>query len=126
MTVLFSLGVIKMKRAILLATVVAAAMTTATGAFAHSKSHSHGHDYRFVMGQVTITVSCFRGPWKEVIWDRPNPVFIDSLITAGYDHPTSLAIGERICRDPVLVGDLDRLRSEAIRVLQASPAHRRH
>jgi len=114
-----------MKRALIIASVLAAAMTTATGAFAHSKNHSHGHNYKYTMANVTIVVSCFRGPWREVIWDRPNPVFIDSLINAGYDHPTSYAIAERICRDPALVGNLDRLRSEAIRVMQASPAHRR-
>ncbi|NCO22718.1 MAG: hypothetical protein GW905_12135 [Rhodobacterales bacterium] len=114
-----------MKHKFLIATIAAAAIACATGASAHSKIHSHGHNYKYTMGTVTITVSCFRGPWREVIWDRPNAVFIDSLINAGYDHPTAFAIGQRICRDSALVGNLDRLRSEAIRVLQASPAHRR-
>jgi len=115
-----------MKRALILASVLAAAMATATGAFAHSKNHSHGHGHTYATQNVTITVSCFRGPWNDVIWDRPNAVFIDSLINAGYDHPTALAIGERICRDAALVGNLDRLRNESIRVIRASPAHRRN
>lgn len=54
-------------------------------------------------GGVQIHISCYRGPWKEVIWDRPNPVFIDSLVSAGYGYPEATAIAERICRDPALV-----------------------
>lgn len=54
-------------------------------------------------GGYEIHISCYRGPWKEVIWDRPNPVFIDSLVAAGYSYATAHAIAERICRDPALV-----------------------
>jgi len=65
---------------------------------------------------AVIIVSCFRGPWKEVIWDRPNSNFIDSLVNIGYDYPTSHAIAERVCRDDWLVGNEDGLRSEMIRI----------
>ncbi len=54
-------------------------------------------------GGTEIHISCYRGPWKEVIWDRPNAVFIDSLVNAGYSYATASAIAERICRDPALV-----------------------
>jgi len=114
-----------MKRNIALASVLAVAMTAAlaTGASAHTKKH-HTKHHTYVVSNYTVTVSCFRGPWKGVIWDRPNAVFIDSLVAVGYDFPTAHAIGERICRDSALVGNPDSLRSEAIRVLRDSPAHR--
>jgi hypothetical protein len=62
-------------------------------------------------GGGVIVVSCYRGPWKEVIWDRPNAVFIDSLVDVGYDYSTAAAIGERICRDQNLVGNPGALRA---------------
>ena len=31
----------------------------------------------------TVVVSCFRGPWRETIWDHPEPVFVDSLRAVG-------------------------------------------
>jgi hypothetical protein len=73
---------------------------------------------------AVIIVSCFRGPWKEVIWDRPNSNFIDSLVNIGYDYPTSHAIAERVCRDDWLVGNEDGLRSEMIRIYRESPHFR--
>lgn len=70
-----------------------------------------------------IYVSCFRGPWKEVIWDRANPVFIDSLIKVGYDYPSAHAIGERICRDASLVDNPEGMKAEMIRVFNESPKY---
>lgn len=72
-----------------------------------------------------ITVSCYRGPWKDVIWDRPNAVFIDSLVAVGYKFSTAHAIGERVCRDRSLVGDTDALKAEMQRIWRESPARRR-
>jgi len=73
---------------------------------------------------AVIIVSCFRGPWKEVIWDRPNSNFIDSLINIGYDYPTSHAIAERVCRDDWLVGNESGMKSEMIRIYRESPHFR--
>ena len=70
---------------------------------------------------VIVTVSCFRGPWKEVIWDRPNPIFIDSLMNAGYSITTSQAIAERACRDPSLVYQPQELKTEGYRLLRLVP-----
>ena len=39
-----------------------------------------------------IHVSCYRGPWNDVIWDRPNSVFVDSLVAVGYDFSTAHAV----------------------------------
>lgn len=97
---------------------LASACAFAAPAFAGGKHYATTYTRDMV-----VTVSCFRGPWNGVIWDRPNAVFIDSLVALGYDFPTSHAIGERICRDEALVGDLDRLREETRRVIRESPAH---
>ena len=72
-----------------------------------------------------VVVSCFRGPWEDVIWDRPNAVFVDSLVSVGYDFPTAHAIAERVCRDSELVGDTDGLKAEMERILRERPARRR-
>lgn len=112
-----------MKRALALAFSVACAFTTP--AFADHKHHAAGHHYVGSGYGRVVTVSCYRGPWEGVIWDRPNAVFIDSLVAIGYDFPTAHAIGERICRDAALVGNLDRLREETRRVIRESPAYRR-
>ena len=80
------------------------------------KTHNHG---TYGAGGQTIIVSCFRGPWKEVIWDRPNAVFIDSLVNIGYDYPTAQAIGERVCRDDALVGNPGALKSTMRRILRS-------
>ncbi|MCE0506993.1 MULTISPECIES: hypothetical protein [unclassified Roseivivax] len=79
------------------------------------KSGYHKDDLpRFKGG--TIVVSCFRGPWNEVIWDRPNSNFVDSLVAIGYDFPTAHAIAERICRDDRLVNNPEGLKSEMLRI----------
>ena len=74
---------------------------------------------------AVVTVSCFRGPWSEVIWDRPNPVFIDSLVHAGYDLVTAMNIAERVCRDPSGVNDSDRVVAIAYEVLRQTAAQRK-
>lgn len=66
---------------------------------------------------IVITVSCFRGPWREVIIDQPNQVFIDSLIAAGYSSAQAYGIGMAICRDQASVGNSGRLVSETYRLL---------
>ena len=75
----------------ILGAAMAAALAVPASAGSYSKTI-----YQF--SNDVIIVSCFRGPWKDVIWDRPNSNFIDSLIKIGYDYPTSHAIAERVCR----------------------------
>lgn len=77
--------------------------------------------YKLVADGNTLIVSCFRGPWKDVIWDRPNSNFIDSLIDFGYDYPNAHAIAERICRDDHLVGNKPAMKAEMIRIYYESP-----
>ena len=50
--------------------------------------------------RVTIPVACFRGPWHEIIWDRPEVRFTDALVAYGYSYAEAEAIGFRVCRDP--------------------------
>lgn len=68
-----------------------------------------------------IVASCFRGPWKEVIWDRPNAEFIDSLMDAGYSINTATAIAERICKDENLVNQPNQMIQEVQRLLKIIP-----
>lgn len=101
--------------------------TLGTGALAHSKSHHHHHHHTATTASgKQITVSCFRGPWNEVIIDRPNAIFIDSLVDVGYEYSTAHAIAYRICRDQALVGNESAMRSEMQRILRTQPARRRH
>ncbi|RII37962.1 hypothetical protein DL237_14925 [Pseudooceanicola sediminis] len=67
-----------------------------------------------------VIVSCFRGPWTEVIWDHANPKFIRSLRALGYDQETSEAIGNDICRNPALVNDPAAMRAEMTRIYEES------
>jgi len=92
---------------------------------APAAAHEWGTAYRYTTGHV-IVVSCWRGPWKQVIWDRPNANFIDSLVGVGYDYPTSSAIAERICRDQNLVFNPEGLKAEMHRIYRTSPAHRHY
>ncbi|WP_163846910.1 hypothetical protein [Pseudooceanicola aestuarii] len=82
-----------------------------------------GYSFRFTPSHV-IHVSCYRGPWRDVIWDRPNAVFIDSLVALGYDWPTAQAISQRICRDEALVFNPEGLKHEMLRIYHSSTAYR--
>lgn len=100
-----------------------AALAAATGLLGsalpvHADSYGYYHH-----GQTAhvITVSCYRGPLDDVIWDRPNPVFTDSLVTAGYTFPEAHAIAERVCRDPGSVGQPGALSATMSDILRRSP-----
>lgn len=115
----------------LFAAMVAAAPAAADGVhngYGHAHQHGHvhqqGHQHRNVHAiSATVTVSCFRGPWQEVIWDRPEPVFIDSLVGIGYTYPEAHAIGERVCRDATGVGNSANIRSTMLSIIESNPPH---
>ncbi|AYE85652.1 MAG: hypothetical protein ABJN39_05770 [Sulfitobacter sp.] len=73
-----------------------------------------------------IHVSCYRGPWNDVIWDRPNSVFVDSLVAVGYDFSTAHAVAERVCRDHTLVGNPEGLKATMKRIFADAASHRKH
>lgn len=102
-------------------------MIAAVLAFTATQSQA-GDSYKrtYVAHGHTVVVSCYRGPWREVIWDRPEPLFIDSLVAAGYDYPTAHAMAERICRDQSLVGDREALRGTAQDVVNGTPPRHSH
>lgn len=107
-----------MKKLAIFAAILACSATQSHAGDRYQRSYvAHGH---------TVVVSCYRGPWREVIWDRPEPVFIDSLVAAGYDYPTANALAERICRDPSLVGNREALRGFAQDVVKSTPPRHRH
>jgi len=89
-------------------------------------AHHHDHHDRIThqAAAVVITVSCFRGPFGDVIWDRPEPVFIDSLVNAGYTYPEAHAIGERVCRDASAVGIPGALRASMTTIYTENPPAR--
>ena len=68
-----------------------------------------------------VTVSCYRGPWKDVIWDRPDAIFTESLVAVGYDYTNAFAIANRICRDPALVDDNVALKAAMEAIIAAAP-----
>ena len=70
-------------------------------------------------GKNVVLVSCYRGPWEAVIWDRPNPEFIQSLEDNGFSTTKSIEIAEAICRDPRLVNNPD-LTAEQVRRLTSA------
>lgn len=107
------------------AAILAAAVIAPVAAAAGSKHHHYHHGAYGPTGHQ-IVVSCFRGPWKEVIWDRPNAVFIDTLVSVGYDFSTAQAIGERVCRDDRLVGDPAALKATMEKIWYDRASHRRH
>jgi hypothetical protein len=74
---------------------------------------------------ATITISCYRGPMRTVAWDRPNAVFVDSLMRRGYSIEQAEAIGSRVCRDEYGVHDPDHLVATLNRLLaETRPARR--
>ena len=93
-----------MKRILSIATaatlLLSSAPLWADGYHEHAHGHWHGtegHLHQNIQVEyITVTISCFRGPWREVIWDRPEPVFVDSLVAAGYEFPEAHAISERV------------------------------
>ena len=82
----------------------------------HAKGYGKAPANYSYSGGGTITVSCWRGPWEEVIWDRPNAVFIDSLVNVGYSYERASAIAHRVCRDQDLVGNPEGLKSTMRRI----------
>ena len=123
----------------LIATALLAALVSAAPALAHGV-HGYGHGYRQGHAQqssygyaqrysppspeviiVTVTVSCFRGPWDDVIWDRPEPVFVDSLVNAGYTYPEAHSMAERVCRDSTGVGSPENLRATMLGIIANQP-----
>jgi len=69
----------------------------------------------------TVYVSCYRGPWRDVIWDRPEAIFVDSLVSVGYDYTNALAIATRVCRDITVVGNDEAMRLEMVRIIREAP-----
>ena len=100
----------------------AALLTLGSASTAFADGHAHHLDHGAMRyGAKVVTVSCYRGPWQEVIWDRPHPVFVDSLVAAGYNFSEAHAIAERICKDRSLVGNVNGLVSATYAAIAAQP-----
>ncbi|MFZ5962024.1 hypothetical protein ACOXXX_03655 [Thalassococcus sp. BH17M4-6] len=109
----------------IIVTALAAAFAGPVWAHGANNKRDHPHLERpHVHERTTIVVSCFRGPWKDVIWDRPNSNFVDSLVNAGYTYPTAHAIAERVCRDDSLVGNPGAMKAAMERIFHDAASHR--
>lgn len=97
---------------------VALSAATFTGPAA---AHDHRHVAR---APIQITVSCARYVSRQVIWDRPMPVFLDGLRAAGYSPERAQAIGERVCRDEAGVGNTAYTGALMQEILRTNPPRR--
>lgn len=75
---------------------------------------AHGH-------AVRIGIECFRGPWQEIIWDRPEVGFTDDLVAYGYSFAEAEAIGTRVCRDPAGRDDPQHMVNVVQHILRTEP-----
>jgi hypothetical protein len=71
--------------------------------------------------ETYILISCYRGPWTVVIWDKANPDFIQSLVDAGYSPTEADSVANSICRDPRLVKNPIALAKEVRAVMRDAP-----
>lgn len=104
-----------MRTSFLMATVAAALSLSSGATLAQqfpSKPGANAPDF---------TISCFRGPWRQVIWDRPNAIFLDDLVKLGYTETEALSIGTRICRDEYGVGQPDYLMATLRELIATQP-----
>ncbi|KEO52906.1 hypothetical protein [Thioclava pacifica] len=68
-----------------------------------------------------IHIDCFRGPWRETIWDHPQGSFVNDLVKFGYDYGDAMGIATDICKNVDLVGDAEGLRRALIQAIAADP-----
>ena len=87
----------------------------------HTHSHSHDTHAQMRVQEYVITVSCFRGPIREVIWDHPRAVFLESLVNYGYSYSEAESIANRICRDVTIVGNEQAQIDATYAVIAAQP-----
>lgn len=79
------------------------------------------HHHRTTAQPVTIQIACFRGPWREIIWDRAEVGFTDSLVAYGYSFAEADAIGTRVCRDPDGVDNPQHMVDMVRHILRTQP-----
>ena len=97
-------------------TALAAIAITASAMPSFAAGHRHVR-----MQDTRITVSCARFALKGVIWDKPQAVFLDDLVAAGYTQERAYAIGMRVCRDETLVGNPAAMGATMRNILRTTP-----
>lgn len=88
------------------------------------QAEHHRHQPYVQTQDIRITVSCARFSLKGVIWDKPQAVFTDDLVRAGYTYERAHAIGERVCRDEALVGNTAAMGATMRNILRTTPPGR--
>ena len=74
-----------------------------------------------VFAATPVVIDCFRGPWKEVIWDHPKVQFIETLMENGYSLATAMDIANYICRDETIVGKSEEMKAKLIELMREVP-----
>ncbi|WP_375262047.1 hypothetical protein [Palleronia sp.] len=100
---------------------LAAAALVASGLAAPAVAGAGTHGYVPTQYAPRVVVSCFRGPWQQIIWDHPNAVFVDSLVGIGYSFERASAIANRVCKDGSLVNNADGLKATTEAIIANSP-----
>lgn len=113
-----TLGVTNMKLRAIAGTVLALSCLAAAGALAEYPTKPGSNPN-------TITISCYRGPTTDVIWDRPNTVFVDDLVKVGYTYPQAYAIAETVCRDEYGVHQPEYQKTSLREIMAKTPPSRR-
>ncbi|WP_163025998.1 hypothetical protein [Chachezhania antarctica] len=76
-------------------------------------------------GGHPIIIDCYRGPWRQTIWDKPQGTFINDLVLNGYDFANATALATDICRDERLVGDPEGLKAALLESMKEVPPTRK-
>lgn len=85
----------------------------------HILNRAHSHSGPTITQQVRI--NCYRGPWRETIWDHPRGEFIDDLMMLGYDYTNASAIAYRVCRDVTNVGNVAGQKAALLNAIAQTP-----
>lgn len=101
--------------------VTAALVASAVAMPAVAGGGTHGYGHATAQTAPQVVVSCFRGPWQQIIWDHPKPVFVDSLVNIGYSIERASAIANRVCKDASLVNNPAGLKSMTESIIASSP-----
>lgn len=85
------------------------------------REHANNVTHCGPVRKQTIHIDCFRGPWRETIWDHPQGSFVDDLVKFGYDYGDANGIANEICKRVELVGDEEGLRRALLQAIANDP-----
>lgn len=84
-------------------------------------AHESTEHQKNVTQSHRIELSCYRGPFKDVIWDRAYPNFVASLESYGYPRYQAQLMADSICRDPSFIDNPDAMKTSVIEMIKQTP-----